>query len=107
MRSHPGDRKACLHPHNRLMRPLLVGLAALLLFEPAGAQTRYTHSKGQTVSPSYEGWMANEDGSFTLHFGYMNPNWLEEFDLPIWPAHPIEPGRPAHGAPHPFSPRRN
>ena len=29
------------------MRLLLVGLAALLLIEPAGAQTRYTYSKGQ------------------------------------------------------------
>ena len=38
------------------MRSLLVGLAALLLVAPAGAQTRFTYSKGQSVSPSYEGW---------------------------------------------------
>src|SRR5207237_6031304 len=106
MRSHPGDRKACLHPHNRRMRPLLVGLAALLLFEPAGAQTRFTYSKGQPVSPSYEGWMPNEDGSFTLYFGYMNSNCLEEFDVPIGPDNAFEPGGPDQGQPTHVYPRR-
>ncbi len=50
----------------------LVSLTALLLLQSAGAQTRFTYSKGQSVSPAYEGWMPNEDGSFTLYFGYMN-----------------------------------
>ena len=36
------------------------------------AQTRFTYSSGQSVSPAYEGWMPNADGSFTLYFGYMN-----------------------------------
>jgi hypothetical protein len=89
------------------MRPLLVGLVALLLFAPAGAQTRYTYSKGQSVSPSYEGWLENEDGSFTLYFGYMNTNWLEEFDVPIGPDNAIEPGGPDRGQPTHFYPRRN
>ena len=89
------------------MRPLLVGLAVLLLFAPAGAQTRYTYSKGQSVSPSYEGWLQNEDGSFTLYFGYMNTNWLEEFDVPIGPDNAIEPGGPDRGQPTHFYPRRN
>jgi hypothetical protein len=89
------------------MRPLLVGLVALLLFAPAGAQTRYTYSKGQSVSPSYEGWLENEDGSFTLYFGYMNTNWLEEFDIPVGPDNAIEPGGPDRGQPTHFYPRRN
>ena len=29
--------------------------------------------------------MPNDDGSFTMFFGYMNSNWLEEFDIPIGP----------------------
>jgi hypothetical protein len=74
---------------------------------PAGAQTRFTYSKGQSVSPAYEGWMPNEDGSFTLYFGYMNTNWLEEFDLPIGADNNIEPGGPDHGQPTHFYPRRN
>src|SRR5215813_1235253 len=84
----------------------LVSLTALLL-QPAGAQTRFTYSKGQSVSPAYEGWMPNEDGSFKLYFGYMNTNWLEEFDIPIGPENSIEPGGPDQGQPTHFFPRRN
>src|SRR5438128_4868113 len=89
------------------MRPLLLGLALLLLVAPTGAQTRFTYSKGQSVSPSYEGWMPNEDGSFTLYFGYMNSNWLQEFDIPVGPDNAIEPGGPDQGQPTHFFPRRN
>jgi len=81
-------------------------LAGLLL-QPAGAQTRFTYSKGQSVSPAYEGWMPNEDGSFTMYFGYMNTNWLEEFDIPIGADNSIEPGGPDQGQPTHFYPRRN
>ena len=89
------------------MRPLLAAMAALLLLQTAAAQTRFTYSKGQSVSPSYEGWTPNEDGSFTLYFGYMNSNWLEEFDVPIGPDNAIEPGGPDRGQPTHFYPRRN
>ena len=81
--------------------------AGLLLLQSASAQTRFTYSKGQSVSPSYEGWMPNEDGSFTLYFGYMNTNWLEEFDVPIGPDNNIEPGGPDQGQPTHYYPRRN
>ena len=59
------------------------------------------------MSPAYEGWWPNEDGSFTLFFGYMNSNWLEEFDVPIGPDNRIEPGGPDQGQPTHFYPRRN
>ena len=90
-----------------MKRPLLVAGAALLLIQAAGAQTRYTYSKGQSVSPSYEGWIQNDDGSYTLYFGYMNTNWLEEFDIPVGPDNAIEPGGPDQGQPTHFYPRRN
>ena len=51
--------------------------------------------------------MPNRDGSFTLYFGYMNTNWLEEFDLPIGADNNIEPGGPDQGQPTHFYPRRN
>ena len=89
------------------MRGGILALGALLFLQCAGAQTRFTYSKGQSVSPAYEGWMPNEDGSFTLYFGYMNTNWLEEFDLPIGPDNNIEPGGPDQGQPTHFYPRRN
>jgi len=88
-------------------RLLLAPLAAFLLFECASAQTRFTYSSGQVVSPAYEGWRQNEDGSFTMLFGYMNANWLQEFDVPIGPDNNIEPGGPDQGQPTHFYPRRN
>jgi len=86
---------------------MLALLVVLVCFQAAGAQTRYSYSRGQSVSPAYEGWWANADGSFTLFFGYMNTNWLEEFDVPIGPDNNIEPGGPDQGQPTHFYPRRN
>jgi autonomous glycyl radical cofactor GrcA len=88
-------------------QPWLVPLAALLLFQAAAAQTRFTYSSGQVVSPAYEGWRPNADGSFTMYFGYMNQNWLQEFDVSIGPDNNIEPGGPDQGQPTHFYPRRN
>ena len=86
---------------------MLVPLAALLFLQAAAAQTRFTYSSGQSVSPAYEGWWPNEDGSFTMFFGYMNTNWLQEFDVPIGPDNTIEPGGPDQGQPTHFYPRRS
>ena len=91
----------------RTSRAALAFVGGLLLVLPALAQTRFTYSKGQSVSPAYEGWMPNDDGSFTLYFGYMNSNWLEEFDIPVGPENDIEPGGPDLGQPTHFYPRRN
>ena len=62
-----------------LFAPFLI----LLLVQDADAQTRFMYLNGQTVSPAYEGWWPNDDGSFTLFFGYMNSNWEQEFNIPI------------------------
>jgi len=91
----------------RAGRLLLAPLVTVLLFQVAGAQTRFTYSSGQSVSPAFEGWWPNEDGSFTMFFGYMNSNWLQEFDIPIGPDNGIEPGGPDQGQPTHFFPRRN
>jgi autonomous glycyl radical cofactor GrcA len=40
-------------------------------------------------------------------FGYMNANWLQEFDVPVGPDNSIEPGGPDQGQPTHFYPRRN
>jgi hypothetical protein len=42
-----------------------------------------------------------------LYFGYMNTNWLEEFDIPTGADNNIEPGGPDQGQPTHFYPRRN
>ena len=84
-----------------------LALAALLLLQSVDAQTRFTYSKGQRLGPTYEGWMPNEDGSFTMYFGYINMNWLEEFDVPVGADNNIEPGGPDQGQPTHFYPRRS
>jgi hypothetical protein len=61
---------------------------ALAVGGPAAAQDVtgvVMYMKGQIVSPAYEGWWPNEDGSFTLFFGYFNSNWEEELDIPVGP----------------------
>lgn len=80
-------------------------LVPALMLQPASAQL--TYSRGQIVSPAYEGWEQNADGSFNLLFGYMNANWEEENEVPIGSGNNIEPGGPDQGQPTHLYPRRN
>jgi hypothetical protein len=91
----------------RLAAIALIGCSLLLTPQPASAQMRFTYSKGQSLEPAYEGWMPNADGSFTLYFGYMNPNWEEQMDIPVGPDNKFEPGAQDQGQPTHFYPRRN
>ena len=65
------------------------------------------HDSGQSISPSFEGWFKNADGTFSLSFGYLNRNYKEEPDIPVGPNNKIEPGNPDQGQPTHFLPRRN
>jgi len=62
---------------------------------------------GQSVTPAFEGWYRNRDGTYSLSFGYLNRNSKEELDIPIGPNNLIEPGEPDQGQPTHFSPRRH
>lgn len=89
-------------------RGLVLAAVTLMLFAASSqAQTRFTYSKGQSVSPAFEGWWQNDDGTYALFFGYMNSNWEQEFDVPVGPENAIEPGGPDRGQPTHFYPRRN
>ena len=79
-------------------------LGAGLSLERAVAQT---YQRGQNVAPAFEGWERNDDGSFSFLFGYMNRNWLEEFDVPIGEHNGFSPGPADRGQPTHFLPRRN
>jgi hypothetical protein len=68
-------------------------------------QTKF--ARGQDVVPSFDGWMKNADGSFTMVFGYMNRNYEEEPAIPAGPDNKIEPGVPDRGQPTYFLPRRH
>ena len=85
---------------------LLFALAVLLAGQPADAQ-RLSYSSGQNISPGYEGWEEDPDGSRWFVFGYMNRNWEDEPDIPDGPENSISPGGPDLGQPTHFLPRRN
>ncbi len=82
-----------------------VALAVLVTCQQVNAQLSY--QTGQNASPAYEGWESNEDGSFSMVFGYMNRNWLEDLDVPVGPENSISPGPADQGQPTRFLPRRN
>ena len=70
---------------------LLLGVPSAV---DAQAPERYNmrFRSGQNVQPVYEGWSKTDDGSFTMHFGYFNRNWVEEVRVPLGPDNYFEGG---------------
>src|SRR5881397_708468 len=58
--------------------------------------------RGASITPGYEGWYANPDGSFSMLIGYYNRNTKEALDIPVGPNNRIEPGGPDQGQPTHF-----
>ncbi len=96
---------------SRLQRAVGVGFVFVVLALATGAHEAVaqglTYSSGQSVSPSFEGWGTNPDGSFNLLFGYMNRNWEEEPDIAVGDNNKFSPGPDDRGQPTHFLPRRN
>lgn len=65
------------------------------------------HNTGQSVTPYFEGWIRNPDGTFDMVFGYFNRNFIQEFAIPAGPDNRIEPGTVDQGQPTYFLPRRH
>jgi hypothetical protein len=61
---------------------------------------------GASISPAYDGWYTNPDGTHTFLIGYYNRNWTAEVDVPIGPDNHFEPGDPDRGQPTHFMPNR-
>ena len=61
---------------------------------------------GASISPAYDGWYDNADGTHTFLIGYYNRNWTDELDVPIGPNNHFEPGEPDRGQPTHFLPNR-
>lgn len=95
-------------PQRRFFGPFL--LLSALSATAAGADElplASTSATGQTVTPSFEGWYRNPDGSYTLSFGYFNRNSDDIVEIPVGPDNYIEPGEPNQGQPGSFLPRRH
>ena len=65
------------------------------------------HASGESISPIFEGWSPNADGTRSLWFGYMNRNYEEQLDIAIGPNNFFEPGPADQGQPTHFLARRN
>src|SRR6185437_8856743 len=87
--------------------PSLAALTLSLVLAGGSAFAQTAQSRGLSVSPAYEGWVENPDGTVDIVFGYMNSNWEEEFDVPVGPENNFSPGAPDRGQPTHFFPRRN
>ena len=96
----------------RLSTAILFASAAIVsVATPARAQFKQLpmeplHETGQGVTPSFEGWWQNSDGTYNLMFGYFNRNTKEVVEVPVGPNNHIDPGGPDQGQPAYFVPRR-
>src|ERR1700687_1670121 len=91
---------------------LLVSWALMGVTLPANGQSGQLpmeplHESGRNVTPAYEGWFKNPDGSTSILFGYFNRNLKEELDIPVGLNHRIDPGGPDQGQPTHFLSGRN
>ena len=64
-------------------------------------------ASGLTVTPVYEGWYDNPDGSITLSFGYFNRNTNELIEIPRGENNRVEPAELDGGQPEVFHARRH
>jgi hypothetical protein len=63
--------------------------------------------KGLGVTPTFEGWYQNPDGTYTLSFGYLNRNTVEELTVPVGARNSVSPGLVDQGQPTYFTPGRS
>ena len=86
-------------------RGLALSLALVVAgLQSADAQTMYL--RGQSVQPVFEGWEQNPDGTYTMWFGYMNRNYVEEPLVAVGENNFFSPGPADRGQPTHFYVRR-
>ncbi len=97
---------------------LCAAVLAMVVFQMPGAaqnvgrvgeNASLTYAKGQAVVPVFHGWSENPDGTFDMHFSYINRNWQEHLDIPVGANNNISPAPfgPDGGQPTHFFPRVN
>jgi hypothetical protein len=95
--------------HLRRFGVAVVVLAAGALVSAQTGVTLPSHPSkafGASVSPAYEGWFNNPDGTHSFLIGYYSRNTQAEVDIPIGPNNHFEPGNPDLGQPTHFLTRR-
>jgi hypothetical protein len=91
------------------MRRLVLALSLVVAQQAAGQG--YTlaprRESGQSVTPAFEGWYKNPDGTYSLSFGYFNRNESEIVEVPIGPNNFVSGGTPDRGQPATFYEQRH
>jgi hypothetical protein len=90
------------------MKTCVLAVAACAVLLIGATRTRVdaqtTYDRGQDISPTYDGWEQNADGTYSLYFGYFNRNADEEVDVPIGPNNSFDTtadrGQPTHFYPN-------
>ena len=85
---------------------LLLALGSVLAVPVVKAQQHLDsepfHNSGESVTPAFEGWFHNPDGTYELMIGFYNRNLRQDVDVPIGPNNHIDPGGPDYGQPTHF-----
>jgi len=90
----------------RLAMPLALAAAGALVSAQTQLPSSPPRAFGASISPAFEGWYDNADGTHTFLIGYYNRNVGSEIDGPIGPNNHFEPGNPDMGQPTHFLPSR-
>ena len=86
-----------------LLFGVVFGLFVTAFFRiPASAQN---YARGQDISPTFDGWQRNADGTFTFYYGYYNRNSQQAVDVPVGPDNTLDVGGD-RGQPTHFYPSR-
>ena len=96
-------------PVSRLYASFVLATALVALIAPtASSQTSLAPQSpsGQSVTPVFEGWYRNADGTYSISFGYLNRNGTEQMQVPIGDGNFIAPGAANQGQPSAFAARR-
>ena len=94
-----------------LLLSCVVGATLVGAQQPAGVGqtpsslplTAPIRERGTSVTPAFEGWYYDKDGSQRVMVGYFNRNTKQEFDIPAGPNNRIEPGPADQGQPTHFN----
>lgn len=88
------------------MQKLIVALAlissAWAIRVPAQQISEPLRGFGASVTPAYEGWFDNADGTHNFLIGYLNRNYNQAVDVPIGPNNTMGPNGPDLGQPTHF-----
>ena len=83
------------------LRILIPVVLVVITMSGTLATAQFRFDRGQDVSPTFDGWERNPNGTYTFYFGYFNRNASEEIDIPVGPDNTMD-GGPDRGQPTHF-----